>query len=243
MSAPNELYKTTLFTDANLQYYARLEGNFNDSSPNAYNMTAHNTPTFGPGQFGSGAVLGSASSQYAELVASSATAIANMNSSQTWFCWINPSTNGAAQEPISCYDGASGLRRLQLNSGSNGKVEFQLLGLTTNSAVSGSAGTPALNSWTFLAGVYNSASSYLAVLVNGTVFGSVTASGTVANTVGTGTFDIGRLGGGAATEYFNGTVDEMAVFNRALSNTEIANYYQGLTPLRAANVGMYYTQF
>src|SRR4051812_5787016 len=69
--------------------------------------------------------------------------------------------------------------------------------------------------WSHLAATYNG--STLALWVNGTQVASQAATGTIASNTGPL-----RIGGNAIWgEYFNGLIDEVRVYNRALSATEI----------------------
>lgn len=77
---------------------------------------------------------------------------------------------------------------------------------------------PALNTWIHLAGTYDSAakSDHLGVYVNGVRVGSSTRPGNTAIT--DNPVEIGRWGGGS---YFVGTIDEVAIFNKVLSEDDI----------------------
>ncbi len=77
----------------------------------------------------------------------------------------------------------------------------------------------ALNTWYHVAGVYNATTQTLDIYVNG-VLDNGTLRGTVpsAQVLQNVNVNIGRRGGGY---YFNGTIDEVRVYNRALSAAEI----------------------
>lgn len=229
--AAKELYTTTLFSDADLQFYGRLESDFTDLSPNGYSLTPNNTPTFGAEKFGNGARLVSASSQYANRAAGT---FANLirSGSQTWMFWLKLTTNTAAMEPFSIYDGSSGLIRCQLNSGANGRLQFQALGLTTNTIVT-HASTLSTGTMYHIACVYDSSASKLRVYLNGVVT-EVTASGSINTPTGSAQFDIGRLAV-SGVEYLNGSIDDFAMFSRVLSGSEIYDYYVGTTPVVGAS--------
>ena len=78
---------------------------------------------------------------------------------------------------------------------------------------------PALNTWYHVAGVYDDAAQMLSTYVNG-----VLENGTLRGTVpasqlnSTANVNIGRRTGGF---YFNGVIDEVRIYNRALSQAEI----------------------
>jgi hypothetical protein len=81
-----------------------------------------------------------------------------------------------------------------------------------------SADVPDLNTWIHYAAVYDSslAENQLKVYVNGVESGASTRPGTVAQTENP--VEIGKWGGGS---YFVGAIDEVAIFNVALPETEI----------------------
>ncbi len=79
----------------------------------------------------------------------------------------------------------------------------------------------ALNTWYYVTGVYNAVAQTLDIYVNGVqddgvLSGSVPASQSVPNVDAT----IGERSGGY---YFNGVIDELRIYNRALSQAEIQN--------------------
>ena len=79
--------------------------------------------------------------------------------------------------------------------------------------------TRALNTWYHVAGVYNASARTMTIYVNG-VLENGTLQGTVptANLNAAVNANIGRRTGGL---YFNGVIDEVRIYNRALSATEI----------------------
>jgi hypothetical protein len=88
-------------------------------------------------------------------------------------------------------------------------------GLTATQAVS-------LNSWNFIVGVYNN--SNMKLYINGNLAGERTiGSITIFNNnqiLTIGAWDLGYL------RHWNGTIDEVRVYNRALTNEEILSHYQ-----------------
>jgi concanavalin A-like lectin/glucanase superfamily protein/Big-like domain-containing protein len=85
---------------------------------------------------------------------------------------------------------------------------------STEVSVAGVSPLP-LNTWTHLATTYNGAT--LCLYVNGTEVGSRAATGTIQ--VSTGRL---RVGGNAVwSEWFAGRIDEVRIYNRALSQAEI----------------------
>ncbi|MGQ3685877.1 MAG: LamG domain-containing protein, partial [Candidatus Loosdrechtia sp.] len=78
-----------------------------------------------------------------------------------------------------------------------------------------------LNAWHHLVGVYNG--STLKLYVNGTEVNSIAASGSL----DTSTYPL-RIGTRAVdpvNRYFKGSIDEVRVYNRALSEQEVQSLY------------------
>ena len=85
-------------------------------------------------------------------------------------------------------------------------------------------GTPSTTTWTYL--VMTKAGNTLTLYVNAVAVATTTISGTV-NT-STGILAIGRTGG-SSTDYFNGGIDEVAVYNTALTPARIQAHYSAAT--------------
>ena len=77
--------------------------------------------------------------------------------------------------------------------------------------------------WYHLAGVYNGSIATSKIFVNG-VSVAVTRGGTW-NPLSGGSSTIGSMG---SSNYFNGLIDEVRVYNRALSDSEVNNQYKGI---------------
>src|SRR5581483_11362428 len=86
----------------------------------------------------------------------------------------------------------------------------------SNANAFGTAAT-AVNTWTHLAGTYDGTT--LRLYVNGTQVGTAAKTGGIA--VSTNPLQIG--GDSIYGQYFSGVIDEVRIYNRALSVTEIKN--------------------
>ena len=82
-------------------------------------------------------------------------------------------------------------------------------------------GDPPLNTFTHVAAVYDSVNEKLLLYLNGTMLATTTSPGQAGGTISGGA-TVACGGGGPI---FVGTIDEIAVYARALSATEIANHY------------------
>jgi hypothetical protein len=80
--------------------------------------------------------------------------------------------------------------------------------------------TVSLSTWVHLAFTFDG--SYIYAYKNGVLFGSAVAVGTWTFATSTGPFRLGRDYG---TDYFNGILDEVHFYNRALSSGEVSDLY------------------
>jgi hypothetical protein len=154
--------------------------------------------------------------------------------------WIKPESTSDVMRIVSKYQATSGNRSYQIFAGNVDYTDIAFtvsndgttitVCYTSNPVIS--AGT-----WTHIAAVYNGTD--MRVYINGSLSNNgtnnpKTYSSGIVN--GAANFEIGRYDGN--TKYFDGLIDEVAVFNRALSADEIAAIYNyGILP-----VGAYYYQ-
>ncbi|MCE5185234.1 MAG: hypothetical protein LLF76_03815 [Planctomycetaceae bacterium] len=83
-------------------------------------------------------------------------------------------------------------------------------------------GTPPIGEWQFVAATFNGTTGAVYKVVSDNVF-FVSSSGTFA--LGTDTTAPIRLGGNAGSELFNGSLDDIQVFNYVLDTIELADVY------------------
>lgn len=222
MAASQEIWTTTLINDANLQSYYRLEDVSDSKGSNT--LTNNNSVSFSTAQFGSGANLGAANSN--KFLSTSATMSIDGNSctfsfwfkalaeigSGTWTL-IDQVNNTSQVELFVKYDFNGGTRRLIFGRNKIGGTEQDVNFNFT-------AGTANFNHIVFV---------YDGVNVQGYVNGSATTS-TAASGNGVSTSTAG-ISIGASTTGSGGfasvLVDDCAIFNRALTPTEVSNIYNG----------------
>lgn len=215
-----ELFNSTLFSDANLQGYWRLESDCSDSGPNGYNLTEVSTPGHATGMFGNGLDCEASTPSYASL-ADASCANLEISGSQTWGFWFKPESIGIFHAPMDKGGAANAHGILILNTN---YPYFQLTGLTTNPNVTHTTAVSA-GTWYFICGVYDSANSKLKIWVNDTKV-EVTASGTASDT--NGVFYLGQDSGGTDCD---GIIDDAFIFNRALTDAEVTARYNGTDAL------------
>ncbi|MBN2376458.1 MAG: LamG domain-containing protein [Sedimentisphaerales bacterium] len=91
----------------------------------------------------------------------------------------------------------------------------------------GVAGNPT-GQWIHLVGTYNGSQQIL--YINGNAHTTSNSGNIDWNPLGTDGFEIGRYNDDNETHYLDGTIDEVAVWNRALSQTEV-NYLYNNSPI------------
>jgi hypothetical protein len=137
----------------------------------------------------------------------------DLSSALTLEAWVKPSALGSAWRTVLFKERTGGMMySLYANQDTGRPVGQVWLGSERNAV--GSAGL-ALNSWSHLASTYDDAT--LRLYVNGVLVSSQATSGTLSASSG-----VLRIGGnGVWPEWFAGLIDEVRVYNRALSAGEI----------------------
>ena len=93
-------------------------------------------------------------------------------------------------------------------------------------AIAGTYNNIANNQWWHIAGTYDG--NHVRLYINGELDDSEAYTGTI-TTLST-PLRIGKLSGTTKTECFNGIIDEVSIYNRALSADEIKTLYEGKKP-------------
>jgi len=134
-----------------------------------------------------------------------------VTSAMTLEAWVNPSlVNGAWRDVI--YKGNDNYY-LEADSTGIKPVAGGTFGGSNGNAIG--TGALTVNTWAHLAGTYDGAT--LRLYVNGVQVSSVAKTGAI--TASTNALQIG--GDSIYGQYFPGTIDEIRIYNRALSATEI----------------------
>lgn len=180
-----------------------------DSSGNAQSGTWTASPTVAKGKFGSAISLASASSQYitiADTVPLSPTTSVSVSA------WINPTTNVTSRSVV-VKDTAY---RMTTNASSQLVCEVYSGGAWQTAATG--ATTLTTGSWQHIACTYDGKT--LQGYVNGIL--DATSSISVAINDSASAVEIGR---NVSANYFNGAIDEVHIYNRALSAQEVRSLY------------------
>ncbi len=172
------------------------------------------------------------------------------DSAVTVEAWINPSgfALSSFQNSIFSKDGwSAGEGGFVLRCGGNGILSFNIAGksfsgvLNSWKEVVSPAGAIPLNTWSHVAGTFDGAS--IKCFVNGVQVGSVAYAGTIDKS-GQYVAKAGRLAdnqGASQTRFFNGFIDEIRVWERALSAAELlANMNNQINPAAQSRLAGYW---
>ena len=153
-----------------------------------------------------------------DLVSIADAADLDLSTGMTLEAWVYPSTVATWRSLIFKSNGANDLAYAlyAFSDGANTPRGFVNIGGAQQDIGGGS--TLPVNTWTHLATTYDG--STLRVYVNGTAVGQLAVSGSIL--ASTGALE---LGGNTAygTEWFAGRMDEVRIYNRALSTSEIVS--------------------
>ena len=220
-SAANGLVAAYSFDEGSGTAVADASGNGNNGIVNGATWTQ--------GRFGK-ALLFNGASSFVDF--SNPTSLRNTGS-MTWSAWVyatgTPPDDG---QIISKSGGSAGSAGWQLKTSPDTGPQTFAVAVSpdgTTEAQRYSTTVRQLNTWYFVAGVYDAATQSLHIYVNGSL-----DDGVLRGTVPASQFDppvnvnAGRRTGGF---YFQGLIDEMRVYNRALSQPEVlADMNQAVSP-------------
>ena len=198
-----------------------------DSSGNNLNGTIVGATWTTTGMYGN-ALSFNGTSSYVDLGSPSAL---QLTGSMTIEAWVKVAANPADDGQIVSKSNGSGW---QLKTSPDTGPHTFGISVSVNSTTKAqrySTTVPALNTWYHIAGVYDDAALTLSTYVNG-VLDNGTLRGTVpaSQLNQTANVNIGRRTGGF---YFNGVIDEVRIYNRALSQAEIQT--DMITPVSGAS--------
>ncbi|MEA2700232.1 MAG: hypothetical protein QOI66_4503 [Myxococcales bacterium] len=126
---------------------------------------------------------------------------------------------------------------LKHNGSDDGLVNWEIADGTNQSEVSSAAGALPDGVWTHIAATYDptAASLQQKIYINGVLSGTGTFTNALGyDTTSTGDLYLGQAGRG--NQYFNGALDEIRIYKRALSAAEIYSLYIGNQPGTASAV-------
>lgn len=194
-----------------------------DTSGNGYTMTGMGAKLTNEGKFKEGYIL--ANTGYAYTLGNNP----NFNNSDwTVSAWLKYNAYTPSAPTIYSAISSDSLKGFLLYGGgqalytriTNG-TNYQLVSVTFPTANN-------LNQWYHFVGVYNATAKNFSAYRDGVLGGSALIT-TIANYMpDNGINDyIGAVSWGGTGFYFNGTIDEVRVYNRSLSTSEVAELYNG----------------
>jgi hypothetical protein len=145
----------------------------------------------------------------------------NLTGDLTLEAWVKPSAVDNAQAVVAKAGSAASVSNRQFRLGlTNGQWRGTLWDTSGGTYNAIAATAPAAGTWQHV--VFTVSGSSLTIYVNGVQSGTATFSGT-RNAVNSGSA-IARLGDGSR-EFFAGTVDEVAIYNVALTAAQVQAHY------------------
>ena len=147
-----------------------------------------------------------------DWVTVNATALLNLSTAMTVEAWVFPTSTSGVRDVLIKEGAGVDIYNLYARNGA-GRPESNVFVGGVNRTAEGTA--LAANAWTHLAGTYDG--SILRLFVNGALVASTSVSGTIPASSG-----VLRIGGNSLWgEFFQGRIDEVRVYNRALTQAEI----------------------
>ena len=213
-----ELFSTSLFTDGNLQNYYRMEGNSNDSKGSANGTDTSVSYSSTGGQFGQYASFNGTSSKIESTIAS------NLSGSFTINLWVYRTGSfftGLIESHVASYNNYW----IYITDTGGNKIRASLYDGSQNPFID-STNTVSQNAWHMITFVRNTGTGKLQLYVDGSSAATDVSDPTTAPTYSA--FDIGSRTNGE--ELFTGRIDDVDIFNRVLTSTEVSQLYNGTLP-------------
>jgi hypothetical protein len=189
-----------------------------DSSGNANLITFNTAPTWVAGQIGNYAASLNGTNQYGNTT--TVTNIPTVQGAQTLSAWVY--INAIASEDIvDNIDGTTSANQLRVNTAGEAEVSKWSGGIT----ITETSKVLAIHTWYMVTFTWDGTTNIIYVNGVATTPTSATAHQNVAST----TVFIGAYGTGAGNENFNGYIDDVRIYNRALSAADVAQLYDYYT--------------
>ena len=222
-------------TTLNLTAYLPFtQGSPSDVTGNGYNGTLQSVTSVTDRSGAAGNALNFDGVSSAVEIAS----VLSMVNQQTFFAWVKPTALGGLQPIVEKgIPGYGGEIDFEMFLQSNGTVLWQVN--TDNGAtgifagISGTAVLP-VGQWSSVAGIIDKTNNQIRLYVNGILDGTDTMGGrNVRNSFRP--MRLGKRVGNQATGYFNGALDDVRVYARALAVADIAELIQPPTSIADAD--------
>jgi hypothetical protein len=232
---------STLFTDANLKGLWRFDSDATDDK-NGHTLTLVNTPSYATGQFANGLQLQSASSQFAYFANN---VDHQMTSDFSIHLWVNfASVTNDEHAFFGKYRTDNSQRGYLLEMGTNTSVNFWCASSGTGAEVVSFSWTPSTTTWYELWVVYTASAGSGKFYVNGTQTGGTQTGLPAAVFNSSEQLNIGCYNGsGTPTKFIDGILDDVALFNRVITPTEITAHWNGTDVIISGGSPSFITQF
>jgi hypothetical protein len=197
-----------------------------DSSGNGNHGTAQNSASTGTGKFGLGANFTAASSHYISVPNNAS--LSSVGTSFTVTAWVKANSLPPGAVILSKYNNNSSKDEyfLRFDGSYYNFAVFNGVGTVVGS-VQEIAVTPTTGTWIFLVGYYDAITNQVGIYANGTNQKTISASGTTS--ANTANFLIGASNS-AAAGFWDGSIDDVRVYNRLLSPAEVQSLYNSGSP-------------
>ena len=196
-----------------------FEGSITDLSGNSNNGQTMGTATYGSGKTGNGLVLDGTSNTFAQVASS--TSLNSPTTAMTVSMWVKSTASNSWNALVSRQEGTGSSDQFTLMT--SGTQVGQYLNTTANGNQGLFGGTITQNMWTHVATTFDGTT--LRVYVNGAQVNTAARSGTIV-----ATSNPLIIGGNAndgipntAQDLFTGVIDDLCIYNRALTPTELAS--------------------
>jgi len=205
ITAANATFTTGM--DPSLEAYYPFNGNANDLTSNGRNFSVHGPSlTSGRDNSSNNAYYFDGNGDYLEY----STSIPSF-SSYTITLWAKPDSTGTYEAMFASYDNASFGFQIDLDSSNNFHIRK-----ASSSGGNITLSSATLGAWTFIAFTYDGTDSKC----------YINSESPVTDSGGTNQFSLFRMGRNRnGNTYFKGSIDELRIYNRALSASEIQAIY------------------
>jgi len=197
--------------------YYRFENSALTTDSAGTNTLSNTSVTDTTGKYGgAGAFNGSSA-----FLTAPDTAALDLTGSHSISCWLNTNVNNTAESIVEKYSGGNGY---YFRLDGSGKLVFgnQASAGANSHSVTGNTAV-GTNTWRHVVATYDGTN--LRVYLDG-VSDATAVAHTGANTASTALLNISRRGDSNASLFFNGELDDICIFTKALSQAEITSLFE-----------------
>jgi hypothetical protein len=191
-------------------------------------LTDNNTVSYAGGKKSNAADFEATNTEYLSITDASQSGL-DQTGDQSWSLWVNFETiSGAGNFRVmtSKYEGVGGKRSfmLGLDDSATKKIRFWLWNSAEANEILAVNWSPSASTWYHVVCTWDASASTAEFFINGSSIGTATGALTDIQN-GTAAFEIGSWSGGGANYLYDGLIDEVGVWSKILSGTEITALY------------------